>query len=69
MGDMADWILDQIVDDSIENADEDFVVPHVKCRYCRREGFEWRLQSPGVWRLYTTTGKLHTCKAYEAMKG
>lgn len=35
----------------------------IRCRYCGRAGYEWMKTERG-WRLITTTGKVHKCKAY-----
>ena len=58
MGDMADFINDDGWD-----SQDGYEPAMVSCRYCKRDGFYWMEFETG-WRLATSTGKVHSCKAY-----
>ncbi len=60
MGEMADLFSNDYMN---EESDHD-----VQCKYCKRWGFYWVELSNGSWRLATSTGKLHNCKAYTEAK-
>jgi len=36
----------------------------ITCKYCGKIGLRWAEKDSG-WRLSSSSGKLHTCKAYE----
>ena len=57
MGEMADLDRDRWFED-----DED--VRLTMCAFCKRGPFEW-MKADGKWRLYTITGKVHKCKAWQ----
>ena len=69
MGDMADFINDSMWEDDDSNP------LSAECKFCGRKDLEWNLsvvdEKPGLgkWRLYTPSGKIHSCKKYwELMK-
>ena len=69
MGDMADWIIENGIDDCVYDLDlhDGFEMRSKRCKYCGKDGFVWINQgtkkSPR-WRLMTKTGKLHSCAKY-----
>lgn len=66
MGEMADFILDQYVDDYYgewENYEPEQPLA-VRCKYCGRGGLHWEPVGNG-WRLFTAKGKMHSCKQYK----
>jgi hypothetical protein len=65
MGDMADYLLDQIT-----MYDEDFLdegPSSFTCKYCKSSPFWWQEDDAGKWRLVTLTGRTHRCKQYETL--
>lgn len=52
----------------LEGVDDEPEPGPVKCKYCGKRKFHWGyiMGTPCKWRLYTPTGQLHTCKAYQA---
>ncbi len=65
MGDMADFIMDS------ESHDENLEVRQpflgVRCKYCNKGYFQWRIEDDGKWRLYDE-GKPHVCDMYEGKR-
>ena len=60
MGDMADFINQG----GWESGEDDYDKSNFKvCRYCGDYNLHWA-KVEGRWRLATSTGKLHMCKAY-----
>ena len=62
MGEMADWLIDEMV------FDEDFMAADISgviCQHCKRGPFYWRQDHLGCWRLYTESGKLHSCRSHK----
>jgi hypothetical protein len=63
MGEMADYYLEMMDQDDLEDGEYQFGLD-IRCKYCKRYRFYWGYRD-GVWRLYTVgTGRLHKCKAY-----
>jgi hypothetical protein len=57
MGEMADELIDHILDYEIHNEDA-----LATCRYCGAHGY-WVPEETG-WRIIEEDGDLHTCEAY-----
>ena len=70
MGEMADYLIDQLFDRSHEEYGDDhyFDPSGVFCKYCHRGPYNWKLTDNG-WRLFTQKEKiLHHCKAYSEVE-
>lgn len=72
MGDMADWINDQMYDPFIDGTPEYFLDPEddngpasTACRYCLAGSLYW-FETDHGWRLGDQHGNLHTCREYKA---
>lgn len=68
MGEMADMIIDQMIDEQLYGYGPNYYeYEPPKCMYCGSTPLVWqKLDTPGreTWRLFTQTGRLHKCKAY-----
>lgn len=60
MGEMADYTLYFMSEDDVLHDYSGIL----SCNYCRRDGFHWDQTEEGKWRLFTFTGRLHSCKDY-----
>lgn len=63
MGDMADMLIDQMMDDPFEMEREDGDGPAAwtkTCRCCKMEGLHWG-RAEGKWRLFGMDDKIHVC--------
>lgn len=72
MGEMADWINDQLYDTFIDGPPEYFQDPEgaggpdgVGCKYCLA-GPLWWMEVTGGWRLVNDKGQIHSCPEYLA---
>ena len=76
MGDMADMVIEDIIDDMVNENDWDydytdhivFVHTPIKCRFCGRSTYHWAQLEDGSWRLHTPTGRLHKCSKWSPTK-
>lgn len=57
MGEMADELIDHIMDYELGNEDD-----RATCRYCGMQGY-WSSEETG-WRIIEDSGELHTCSEY-----
>lgn len=67
MGDMADYLLDSQIVDYGKNGKEPTLYlfsDGVKCKYCHKGFFTWKIEANGKWRLYDGE-KPHLCLAYK----
>lgn len=39
---------------------------NIKCKYCGRGGYHWKQTEQG-WRLFTSNGRMHSCKKYHQL--
>lgn len=69
MGDIADWIIDQMMDGNYHSDyyDEDFHSKLTHCKYCLEGDLVWGEHESG-WRLFTLDGQLHFCRKYKKSK-
>jgi len=59
MGEIADWLIDQAIDEWDNH--EDFYPP-LQCRYCGSTAVQWAKDEDGKWHLHNdATGDLHEC--------
>lgn len=70
MGEMADWINDQLYDPFIDGTPEYFIDPPdddgpagIGCKYCLTGPLWWFKTNRG-WRLADAQGKIHECDQY-----
>jgi len=65
MGEMADWIIDNAMDDLGEWQNEEH---SVECKYCGEENLYWEefeVKDKSKWRLVDDEGVIHCCKKYK----
>ena len=69
MGEMADWIIDQIIEGMIDE-EEDAIPSAISCKYCGKRGLVWyQFDDTKEWRLFDANeNKLHKCETYERAK-
>lgn len=60
MGDMADWIIDNGIDELIYDNGG-----FVSCKYCNEDYLHWE-NIDGKWRLANEKCVIHKCKPYES---
>ena len=64
MGEMADYILDQMFDEDDgwyePDLEDEYAYHNIRCKYCHKAGFYW-IETNSGWRLHTKTGKIHEC--------
>lgn len=67
MGDGADYLfdqaIDQLLDPDFEDEDNDGGTRVLTCRYCGQGGLHWRHTVRYGWRLTYASGALHNCCA------
>lgn len=64
MGDMADYHLDQLIDEWGEDYfdyDEPRSPKSIICKFCGMNGLRWKKLPDKKWRLFEKYG-MHTCK-------
>lgn len=71
MGDIADSIIDRILDDP----DPDDILRRLKrltrpvsCRVCGKTGLTWKKGRGGKWFLADSSGKRHACRVENHFK-
>lgn len=65
MGEIADYMIEQMQDDAERDLHEFYNEVEVKCKYCGSHHVVWEM-TPAGWRLFNThsmytTGALHEC--------
>ena len=61
MGEMADLYDYGCDPDEIEHI---VFSRTITCKYCGRDGYHWDQDENDKWRLYTRTGRLHSCSKW-----
>jgi hypothetical protein len=59
MGDIADWLVDNMLDE-YEDAPDGYYADNVTCRYCGTGGLEWAFTGKR-WVLMNDDGEIHVC--------
>ena len=70
MGDIADWIIDNMIDNACDLGDyddsfddEDYFPTRIECKFCKETGLKWTLCESG-YRLVDENNTIHECKEY-----
>lgn len=66
MGDMADMLIDQMIDEMCDphgKVECYNIDPTATCKYCKKNPLYWEKTDVG-WRLFTMSGQQHSCKEY-----
>lgn len=63
MGDMADMLIEQGIQNMLDGIEDGEGFWTRACKYCDERDLHWR-QLPEGWRLFNDLGVMHTCKEY-----
>lgn len=64
MGDMADLLIEQTIDDWEDDGYGPAPRRVLRCRQCGKRDLNWQ-QIKGVWTMFEKNGKVHICGGYE----
>lgn len=66
MGDIADYIIDGIIEGGYEEEEESWAGPGKQtysCKYCKKQGLHWVFTNS--WRLFDKDNNIHSCDSWK----